>query len=289
MHGLAGLFGLDYWRITWADKKSRNFGAQHRARSTQRALSRRSVQHGRRPDLVIEVLQWRAGVFSGVSEQRTDVVPPTGPEVRLQSTSFVLPTTSTRYRASCDNDFQYSIRHLHPQLGIDTVPLFRETNLCAQNILRCSVLRSFLSASCPQLHVSHVHPLISLRYHPPPRGTCGTTPYLDCAPALQLASLLIFPALVISSLDRLFAQDFRSCHKPVVLLSATLPPSNTERSYAEHDKLTSHPHIHPDRACPVPDPLSSSSNSLDPPYLLLVVRVVLVGVRAGAASARVRC
>jgi hypothetical protein len=115
MHGLAGLFGLDYWRITWADKKSRNFGAQHRARSTQRALSRRSVQHGRRPDLVIEVLQWRAGVFSGVSEQRTDVVPPTGPEVRLQSTSFVLPTTSTRYRASCDNDFQYSIRHLHPQ------------------------------------------------------------------------------------------------------------------------------------------------------------------------------
>jgi hypothetical protein len=107
-----------------------------------------------------------------------------------------LPTTSTRYRASCDNDFQYSIRHLHPQqLGIDTVPLFCDTNLCARNILSCSVLCSFLSASCPQLHVSHVHPLISLSYHLPPRGTCGTLGILIVLQLFSSPHFSSFPPL----------------------------------------------------------------------------------------------
>jgi hypothetical protein len=53
--------------------------------------------------------------------------------------------------------------------------------------------------------------------------------------------------------------------------------------------LTSRPHIPLSPAYLAPAQPSYASNSRDPPYLLLTVRVVLGGVRAGAVFGRARC
>jgi hypothetical protein len=107
-------------------------------------------------------------------------------------------------------------------------------------------------------------------------------------PASASASLLtIFPSLLIAALHRLFSQHFRCRHKPINNLAPMF--MYTCHSPIRTGTLTLHPHSRPNLAYPAPDPPSSSSNSPDPPYLPSIVRVVLVGARAGAAFARVRC